>query len=81
MTMAQEGPFTVVTGSRPWHRACDAGFVGMPNAGVTGSSRLTPRFQMKVWEARQCVAGSGSLQGSSESTIPGSLKVKQKMQW
>lgn len=56
-------------GSRPWHHAHSAGFMGMQNANVVGPGRLLSRFQ-KAWEGRQTVF--------SVMTVQEAVKVKPK---
>jgi hypothetical protein len=53
----------------------------MQNARVVRSQRLPLRFQRKAWEARQCVAGSASLQAACERAMLVAIKVKTKWQW
>jgi hypothetical protein len=53
----------------------------MQNTDVMGSQRLPPRFQRKALEARQYVAGSGSLQAAPDGVMWEAVRMKPKMQW
>jgi hypothetical protein len=59
----------------------DFGFADMQNARITGSWMLPSRFQRKTGEARQCVAGSESLQADPKRVIHGAVRVKLKVHW
>lgn len=67
--MVYRSPATLLTGRRPWHCPGEHGFVGLQKAREMGSWRLPPRFQRKNWEARQCVAGSGSTQAAPQKVM------------
>jgi hypothetical protein len=46
----------------------------------TGLWKIPPRFQRKVYEARQCVVGPGSLQVIPERVMYEDVRVKSKTQ-
>jgi hypothetical protein len=67
--MIQEYTATTQADGRPCHCPHDAVFAGTQNARAMRSWRFPHRFQMKTWEARQCLMESRSQQVSPEKKM------------
>lgn len=68
-------------GSRLQYCPHDACFGGMWNMSVRRSCWLSPKFQRKSWEAKQCATGLESQQTPAQALCDTDVEMKPKLQY